>query len=80
MHTVVPQGNVEMTGETRLSQLQPASNLLQTTEQGKAEGRTGWGSLGIGRGVSGLGDLIRRRLGDVWCWGFRLHPFRLFIG
>lgn len=59
VHTVLAQGNVEMTGEARLSQLQPASDFLQTVEQGNAEG-------GAGRG--------RRSIGSRF-WGFRLPHF-----
>lgn len=62
MHTVFSQGNVQVAGETGLGQLQPASNLLQAAEQGKAEGGAGcdfgglWGS---------------HRLGSFLLWGFR---------
>lgn len=61
MHTVLPQRDVEVTGETGLRQRQPASKLLQTTEQGEADGGDGFGRCGFGRG--GLGGL---QLGAGW--------------
>lgn len=64
MQAVLPQGNVEMTGEPRLGQLQPAMELLQTGEQGEAEGRA----------VAAL-----RGLGNLRFDGFSLPPFLLFI-
>lgn len=65
MQAVLPQGNVEMTGEPRLGQLQPAMELLQTGEQGEAEG-------GAVAALNGLGNLRFD--------GFSLPPFLLFIG
>lgn len=64
MHTVISQGNMEMTGETRFGQLQPATKFLQTTEQDKADVRAGWGS--------DTGGFLFR--------GFSLHHFFPFNG
>lgn len=64
MHTVISQGYMEMTGETRFGQLQPATKFLQTTEQDKADVRAGWGS--------DTGGYLSR--------GFSLRPFIPFIG
>ena len=71
MHTVFSQGDMQVAGETGLSQLQPASNLLQAAEQGKAEG-------GAGRDFGGLWG--SHRLGSFRLWGFRLRPSLPFIG
>lgn len=64
MHTVISQGYMEMTGETRFCQVQPATKFLQTTEQDKADVRAGWGS--------DTGGYLSR--------GFSLRPFVPFIG
>ena len=75
MHTVLSQGKMEVTGETVLSQLQPAADFLQIAEQGEAEGGAGRGRLDGHLGDSDFGDLgCRSRF-----WWLNLHFFP-FIG
>jgi len=67
VHTVLPQGHVEVVGETGLGDLQPPAQGVEVVEQGQAEGAGGrrrrLGDLGDG----GLDDFYRLRLD-----GFRL--------
>lgn len=81
MHAVVPQRDVEMAGETGLRQLQPAPKVLQTAEQGEAEGGAGGrgGRRGLHLDDGGLGD-VWRRLGRGRFRGFRLRHFTICDG
>lgn len=58
MHAVIPQGDMQMTGETGLDRLQPATQLLQTAEQGNAEGGAAQGSDSGDLGSHMLGCLL----------------------
>lgn len=53
MQLVVPERHMEVAGEPRLSQLQPAMELLQAGEQGDAEGGGVWCG-----GLRGLDNLF----------------------
>lgn len=71
MQTVFPQRNVEMISETRLGQFQPAMEFLQAAEQGKAEGRAGFGSdfRDFGHNLDGfLFGGLRLNFSRFICW------------
>lgn len=58
MCAIIPQADMQMTGETGLNRLQPATQLLQTTEQGNAEGGAARGSDRGDFGTHSLGGLL----------------------
>lgn len=70
VHTVIPQRDVEVAGESRLGQLQPATEFLQAAQERKAEGRGGR--------RSGLGHFGSYDLDDLLFGGLGLRSFLLF--